>query len=83
MQLLRITTTPIKYEFQVENPKLEYQQDVTPSSNITISPSRLNIQSQNAEIQINTYEARKSIGLSTFKTVSSNLPKRAKSISQS
>jgi len=63
MQLLKITTTPMKYELEVESPKLEYHQDFTPSGDITTSSSELKIQSQNADIKIDTYEARKSLGL--------------------
>lgn len=63
MQLLKITTTPIKYELEVEQPVLEYQQDVTPSCDMTTSASKLSVRSKNADIQIDTYEARKSLGL--------------------
>lgn len=67
MQLLKITTTPMKYELEVEPPRLEYQQDVTPSADITTTPSELRIRSQNAQIQIDTYEARKSLGFLNLK----------------
>ena len=63
MQLLKITSTPMKYKLEVENAKLEYQQDVTPSCDITTTPSQLSIRSESAQIQIDTYEARKSLGL--------------------
>jgi len=63
MQLLKISTTPMKYELEVESAKLEYKQEVNPSCDITTTPSQLEIRSQNAEIHIDTYEARKSLGL--------------------
>lgn len=62
MQLLKITTTPMRYELEVESPKLEYQQDFIPDGEMTTSPAKLDIQTQNTEIQIDTYEARKSLG---------------------
>ena len=66
MQLLKITSTPMKYELEVENAKLEYQQDVTPSCDITTSPSQLKIHSEASKVQIDTYEARKSLGLTNI-----------------
>ena len=66
MQLLKITSTPMKYELEVESAKLEYQQDFTPSCDITDTPSQLEMHSQNAEVRIDTYEARKSLGLTNI-----------------
>jgi len=63
MQLLKITSTPMKYELEVENAKLEYQPDSTPSVRAQTVPSELTIHSQNSEVRIDTYEARKSLGL--------------------
>ena len=63
MQLLKISTTPMKYELEVESAKLEYKQDANPSCDIEATPSQLEIHSKNAEIHIDTYEARKSLGL--------------------
>lgn len=63
MQLLQIKSTPMKYELEVENAKLEYQQDVTPSARVDTVPSELTMQSKNIEVRIDTYEARKSLGI--------------------
>lgn len=63
MQLLHITSTPMKYELEVENAKLEYQQDVTPYAKVDTVPSELTMQSKNTEVRIDTYEARKSLGI--------------------
>lgn len=63
MQLLQITTTPMKYELEIENAKLEHNQDFQPKADITTEKPRLQVHSRNAEVQIDTYEARKSIGL--------------------
>ena len=64
MQLLQITTTPIKYELEIENSKLEYKQDFIPSADVTTKPAKLNIDKiQNVAVNIDTYEARKSLGM--------------------
>ena len=62
MQLLKITSTPMKYELEVEDAKLEYQQAGSPSCDISTSSSQLEIKSQSSLVQIDTYEARKSLG---------------------
>lgn len=63
MQLLQIKSTPMKYELEVENAKLEYQQDGNPSARVETVPSELTMQSKNIEVRIDTYEARKSLGI--------------------
>lgn len=63
MQLLQITTTPMKYELEIEPAKLEYQQDFTPTANITRTAPSISIKSKNTTVQIDTYEARKSLGI--------------------
>jgi len=64
VQLLQITTTPIKYELEIENSKLEYKQDFIPSADVTTKPAKLNVDKiQNVAVNIDTYEARKSLGM--------------------
>ncbi len=63
MQLLQITSTPMKYELQVEHAKLEFNQDFTPTAKVTTTHPSMKIHSQNAQVQIDTYEARKSLGI--------------------
>lgn len=63
MQLLQITTTPMKCELQVERAKLEYNQDFIPVADITATPSSIKINSKRTEVQIDTYEARRSLGI--------------------
>ena len=63
MQLLQITTTPMKYELEIEHAKLEHQQEFMSEAKMTTTAPKLSIQSSNAEVQIDTYEARKSLGL--------------------
>ena len=62
-QLLRITTTPMKYEMEIEHPKLEYKQE-EPSTQYETSRARLTVASRlNTSVNIDTYQARKSLGL--------------------
>ncbi|MGI5985269.1 MAG: hypothetical protein GXY01_09050 [Clostridiales bacterium] len=64
MQLLQITTTPMKYELEIEPARLEYKQDFIPSSDMQNKPAKLNIDKiKNTEVKIDTYEARKSLGI--------------------
>ncbi len=68
MQLLKITTTPLQYELEVEHARLEHNtaQDV-PRADVQTQPMELSIDTKNTEVHIDTYEARKSIGLSNTK----------------
>lgn len=62
-QLLRISTTPMKYELEVEHSKLEYKQ-TEPSASVETKPAKLSIDSRtNTSVNIDTYEARKSLGI--------------------
>lgn len=63
MQLLQITTTPMKYELEVEHAKLEQNQNFQPRAEVSTTKPKLHVQSKNAEVQIDTYQARKSLGL--------------------
>ena len=62
-QLLRISTTPIKYEMEIERAKLEYSQDFMPKGTFDTEPAKLALKTSNAKVLVNTYEARKSLGL--------------------
>lgn len=62
-QLLRITTTPMKYELEIEHSKLEYKQ-TEPSASVEAKPAKLSIDSRtDTSVNIDTYEARKSLGI--------------------
>lgn len=63
MQLLQITTTPMKYELEIEHAKLEHQQASKPVAHISTTKPSLSVESSNAEVQIDTYQARSSLGL--------------------
>lgn len=63
MQLIKITTTPTKYELEIEPARLEYVNDHIPSAEVSTTPSELRINAKNTSVRIDTYEARKSLGL--------------------
>ena len=62
-QLLRITSTPIKYELEVEHPKLEIKRE-NPSAIVDTKPAKLTITNmKDTSVNISTYQARKSLGI--------------------
>ena len=62
-QLLRITTTPLKYELEVEHSKLEYKPEET-SAQYDTKQAKLNVDNRtDVSVNISTYQARKSLGL--------------------
>lgn len=62
-QLLRITSTPIKYELEVEHPKLEIKRE-DPSASVDTKPAKLTITNmKDTSVNISTYQARKSLGI--------------------
>jgi len=62
MQLLRITTVPIKIKMNVENAKLQLNQEL-PRMKQQTSRSRLSLKKQDIKVRIDTYEARKRMGM--------------------
>ena len=65
-QLLRITSTPIKYELEVEHPKLEIKRE-NPSASVDTKPAKLTITNmKDTSVNISTYQARKSLGIMDF-----------------
>lgn len=63
MQLLKITSIPMKVELNIEKPQLEYRQS-RPELQIQAQPARLNIRSSSVKLTIDTYEGRRSLGQS-------------------
>lgn len=62
-QLLRITSTPIKYELEVEHPKLEIKRE-DPSASVDTKSAKLTITNmKDTSVNISTYQARKSLGI--------------------
>lgn len=61
MQLLKITTVPIKIEMKVERPRLEMKRN-DPSVEMKAKPVKLRLQAQNTKVNINTKNMRYSMG---------------------
>lgn len=62
MQLLQITVTPMQYELEIEQARLEYKQDFLPRANVQTTPGQFEIQTKPAQVRLDTYNARRSIG---------------------
>ena len=60
--LLQITTIPIQIEIKVTNAKLEYSEDRLPKVNITTENGGYVMKAEPLRLNIDTYEARKSLG---------------------
>lgn len=61
MQLLKITSVPIKIKMNSERAKLQIDQEL-PQLRQKTSRSRLSINTQNIKVRIDTYQARKRLG---------------------
>ncbi len=61
--LLRITTIPISIEIKITKAKLELPEDRQPKVNITTKNGGFVMEAEPLKINIDTYEARKSLGL--------------------
>lgn len=66
MNVLKITTTPIKLSMTSQRARLEAQLP-TPQVDIEQMPGSLQMRSQNIKVNIDTYEARQSLGRRTNK----------------
>lgn len=60
--LLQITTIPIQIEIKITNAKLEYAEDTQPKVNITTKNGGYVMEAEPVKLNIDTYEARKSLG---------------------
>ena len=63
MQLLQITVKPAKYELEIENARLEQKRDYIPTAKVEREPLKLRIDTEQTSVRVDTYEARKSIGI--------------------
>lgn len=72
MQLLKITTTPIEYRLQLENASLRVAENVPAKLNPKVIPSKLDINTQNIKVQLDTTRARDSLGLHNPTTAAKN-----------
>lgn len=61
--LLNIQSIPIEYQLQIERPRLEMRQANNPRSNVTQTPSSLQIHTKNIQVRLDTSDMRSSIGL--------------------
>lgn len=60
--LLQITTIPIQIEIKVTNAKMEFAEDRQPKVNITTKNGNFVMEAEPLKLNIDTYEARKSLG---------------------
>ncbi len=61
--LLQITTIPIQIEIKITNAKFEYAEDRQPKVNVTTKNGGYVMQAEPMKLNIDTYEARKSLGM--------------------
>jgi hypothetical protein len=66
MQLLQISTIPIKYEMEIQRARLEMQQDFTPRADVASRPARLDIQTRNIKVRMDSYQMRRSLGIESI-----------------
>ena len=59
---LQITTIPIQIEIKVTNAKMEFAEDRQPKVNITTKNGNFVMEAEPLKLNIDTYEARKSLG---------------------
>jgi len=64
-QLLQITSRPIEYKLEIERARLEYNQDFLPMAKTKIEPGKLEVNTRNAQVRLNTMDARRSLGHAT------------------
>lgn len=62
MQLLKITSSPIQYQYQVESARLENQKPTLPEYDIQRQPSKLSVKTQDVQVQISNRRAYQSMG---------------------
>lgn len=75
MQLLRMTSIPMKIKMNLVNARLEMHQP-TPLIKLDSQPAKLELQSENIKVRLDTFEARRSMGLkSLFTTLDENAAK--------
>ncbi|MCL1804913.1 MAG: DUF6470 family protein [Clostridiales bacterium] len=61
-QLLQISTTPVKYELEIERARLEYNQDFIPKAKVKTQQAKMEMRSRNTQLLVDTYKARRSLG---------------------
>lgn len=82
MQLLQISITNAKYEITTKPARLEYNQELIPSADVGITNAEMNLTTKPAKLDIDTYQARKSLGLANIKdTAAAKAQKGSESLS--
>ncbi len=61
-QLIQITTTPGKYDLEINPGRLEYKSNHIPQVNLETTPSKLSLDTKHIQVRIDSYQARKSLG---------------------
>ncbi len=61
--LLEITVVPAKYELEISRARLEYEQNLQPRANVQTTYAQVQMKSEAAAVRIDTYEARRSLGI--------------------
>lgn len=77
MQLLKITHIPMEYEMKIERPKLEMRQ-AKAQVQMETEAGQLRIESENIKVRMDTYEARRSIGLRSSGDMADELAQKGK-----
>lgn len=78
MQVLQITSVPVKYKLSVEHARLEYQQDFIPQADVKTTPPELSLKTQDIQVRLDTYQARRSVGFSSVKDLIADNAARGK-----
>jgi len=63
MQLINITSTPIEYKINIEPGRLEMKQSDNPSFQLTQDTGRMNINSKNIQVRLDSTRLRESLNL--------------------
>lgn len=65
MQLIKITSVPIQYTYNVEPARLEMKQAQNPAHRMKHNPAQLNIDAENIQVRLDTTDLRASLNLRT------------------
>ncbi len=77
MQLIKISHIPLEFEMKIEHPKLEMRQ-AKAQVQMETQAGQLRIESENIKVRLDTYEARRSIGLKTSGDLADELAQKGK-----
>lgn len=83
MQLIRITSIPMKCEFEVEPARLQVQRAQNPRQQVTVTPSRLALSSNDIQVRLDTTDLRASLNQrnsADFATYTADLGRQAASM---